>query len=47
MQSLPNLRQMDNAAAHLQILHEVAFADTGKKHENALAELSLLSGGNL
>jgi len=48
MQALPTLRQMDNAAARLKTLREAALADdTGKKLENALAELNLLPGGNL
>jgi indolepyruvate ferredoxin oxidoreductase beta subunit len=48
MQALPALRQMDNAAVRLKTLRESALADdTGKKLENALAELNLLPGGGL
>jgi indolepyruvate ferredoxin oxidoreductase beta subunit len=48
MQALPALRQMNNAAARLKTLREAALADdTGKKLENALAELNLLPGGGL
>jgi indolepyruvate ferredoxin oxidoreductase beta subunit len=48
MQALPALRQMDNAAARLKTLREAALADdTGKRLENALAELNLLPGGSL
>ncbi len=48
MQALPRLQKMDNAAARLKSLREAALADdTGKKLENALAELNLLPGGNL
>lgn len=48
MQALPRLRQMENAAARLRNLREAALADdTGKKLENALAELNLLPGGRL
>jgi indolepyruvate ferredoxin oxidoreductase beta subunit len=48
MQALPTLRQTDNAAARLKTLREAALADdTGKKLENALAELNLRPGGNL
>ena len=44
MQALPRLRQMDNPAARLRNLREAALADdTGKKLENALAELNLLT----
>jgi hypothetical protein len=39
---------MDNAAARFKALREAALADdTGKKLENALAELNLHPGGNL
>ena len=45
MQTLPRLRQMDNAATRLRNLREAALADdTGKELENALAELNLLPG---
>jgi indolepyruvate ferredoxin oxidoreductase beta subunit len=45
MQALPRLRQMDNPAARLRNLREAALADdTGKKLENALAELNLFPG---
>jgi indolepyruvate ferredoxin oxidoreductase beta subunit len=48
MQALPRLRQMDNPAARLRNLREAALADdTGKKLENALAELNSLPGGKL
>src|ERR1051326_5619333 len=48
MQALPHLRQMDNPAARLRNLREAALADdTGKKLENALAELNLLPGVKL
>jgi hypothetical protein len=48
MRTLSTLRQMDNAAARLKALREAALADdTGKKLENALAELNLLPGGKL
>jgi hypothetical protein len=48
MRALPSLRKMKNAAARLKALRETALADdTGKKLENALAELNLLPGGNL
>jgi indolepyruvate ferredoxin oxidoreductase beta subunit len=48
MRALPTLRQMDNAAARLKTLREAALADdTGKKLENALAELNLVPGGRL
>jgi hypothetical protein len=39
---------MEDAAARLKSLREAALADdTGKKLENALAELNLLPGGSL
>lgn len=48
MRALPSLRKMENAPARLKALRETALADdTGKKLENALAELNLLPGGNL
>jgi indolepyruvate ferredoxin oxidoreductase beta subunit len=48
MQALPRLRQMDNAAARLRNLREAALADdTGKKLEDALAELNLLRGAKV
>jgi indolepyruvate ferredoxin oxidoreductase beta subunit len=48
MRALPSLRKMENAAARLKALRESALADdTGKKLENALAELNPLPGGNL
>ncbi|HXO37267.1 MAG TPA: DUF6537 domain-containing protein, partial [Candidatus Acidoferrum sp.] len=47
MRALPTLRKMENAAARLKTLRAAALADdTGKKLENALAELHLLSGGD-
>jgi indolepyruvate ferredoxin oxidoreductase beta subunit len=46
MQALSRLRQMDKPAVHLKTLREAALADdTGKKLENALAELNLFPGG--
>ncbi len=47
MRALPSLRKMENAATRLKSLREAALADdTGKKLENALAELNLVPGGN-
>jgi indolepyruvate ferredoxin oxidoreductase, beta subunit len=46
MNALPRLRRMDNPAARLKVLRELALADdTGKKLENALVELNRLPGG--
>jgi indolepyruvate ferredoxin oxidoreductase beta subunit len=46
MHALPGLRQVDNPAARLKSLREVALADdTGKKLEAALLELNLRPGG--
>ncbi len=46
MRALPSLRNMENAAARLKSLREAALTDdTGKKLENALAELNLVPGG--
>jgi indolepyruvate ferredoxin oxidoreductase, beta subunit len=46
MNALPRLRRMDNPAARLKVLRELALADdTGKKLENALVELYRLPGG--
>jgi indolepyruvate ferredoxin oxidoreductase beta subunit len=48
MQAIPRLRQMDSPADRLKNLREAALADdTGKKLENALAELNLLPGAKL
>jgi len=48
MLALPRLRQMDNPAARLRNLREAALADdTGKKLEDALADLNLLPGATL
>lgn len=48
MQAIPRLRRMDNVAVRLRNLREAALADdTGKKLENALAELNLLPGAKL
>ncbi len=48
MRTLSTLRQMENAAARLKALREAALVDdTGKKLENALAELALRPGGKL
>jgi indolepyruvate ferredoxin oxidoreductase beta subunit len=47
MRALPSLRNMENAAARLKSLREAALADdTGKKLEDALAQLNLLPGGS-
>ena len=46
MRALPALRKMENAPARLKALREAALADdTGKKLENALAELYPPRGG--
>jgi indolepyruvate ferredoxin oxidoreductase, beta subunit len=46
MNALPRLRRMDNPAARLKVLRELALADdTGKRLENALVELNRLPGG--
>lgn len=46
MNALPRLRRMENPAARLKVLRELALADdTGKKLENALAEVNRLAGG--
>jgi indolepyruvate ferredoxin oxidoreductase beta subunit len=48
MHALPSLRKMENAAARLKSLREAALADdTGKRLEDALAELNLRLGGRL
>jgi indolepyruvate ferredoxin oxidoreductase beta subunit len=48
MQAIPRLRQMDNPAVRLRNLREAALADdTGKKLEDALAELNLLRGAKV
>jgi indolepyruvate ferredoxin oxidoreductase, beta subunit len=48
MCALPRLRQLENAATRLKVLREAALADdTGKKLENALAELDAATGGAL
>jgi indolepyruvate ferredoxin oxidoreductase beta subunit len=48
MQAIPRLLQMVDPAARLRNLREAALADdTGKKLENALAELNSLPGGKL
>jgi len=46
MNALLRLRRMDNPAARLKALRELALADdTGKKLENALIELNRVPGG--
>jgi indolepyruvate ferredoxin oxidoreductase, beta subunit len=46
MNALPRLRRMENPAARLKVLRELALADdTGKALENALVELNRLPGG--
>jgi indolepyruvate ferredoxin oxidoreductase beta subunit len=46
MNALPRLRRMENPAARLKVLRELALADdTGKRLENALVELNRLPGG--
>ncbi len=48
MQAIPRLRRIENAAVRLRNLRNAALADdTGKKLENALAELNLLPGAKL